>query len=93
MLQRMRSDGLVRLARNEGREFIWLNANSPRGRSLSQALLNARECHLHDAVNSPEETIRLYSNNNAKFYLRNIVTSKSKSCLMGVMGDSYKSFK
>jgi hypothetical protein len=49
--------------------------------------------HLHDAVNSPEGKIRLYSHNNAKFYLRNIVTSKSKSCLMGVMGDSYKTFK
>ncbi len=52
-----------------------------------------RERRLHDAVNSPNRTIRLYSHNNAKFYLRNIVTSKSKSYLMLVMGDSYKSFK
>ena len=32
----------------------------------------------------------LFFNDNAKFCLRNIVTSKSKSCLMGAMGDSYK---
>ena len=32
----------------------------------------------------------LFSYDNAKFCLRNIVTSKSKSCLMGAMGDSYK---
>jgi hypothetical protein len=35
-------------------------------------------------------TIRLFSSDNAKFNLRKIVTSKSKSCLMGRMGAFYK---
>jgi hypothetical protein len=30
---------------------------------------------------------------NAEFYLRNIVTSGSKSCLMGFMSASYKFYK
>jgi hypothetical protein len=34
--------------------------------------------------------LRLFSNDNAKFYERKIVTSKSKSYLMGFMGASYK---
>ena len=93
MLQRMRSDGLLRFARNDDEKFIWLNANSPQGRSLAAPFSMLRDRHLHDAVNSPGGTIRVYSHNNAKFYLRNVVTSKSKSYLMLVMGDSHKSFK
>jgi hypothetical protein len=37
--------------------------------------------------------IRLFSNDNAEFYERKIVTSKSKSYLMRVMDASYKLFK
>ena len=37
-----------------------------------------------------DRPIRLFSNDNAKFCLLKIVTSESKSCLMGFMGASYK---
>ena len=34
-----------------------------------------------------------FSSDNAKFNVRKIVTSKSKSCLMGFMGAFYKFYK
>jgi hypothetical protein len=59
-----------------------------------KALVTHRERPLTRSLRFPTpHAIHLFANDNAEFYERKIVTSKSKSCLMRFMGASDKLFK
>ena len=78
------------LARNDGGEFRQRLAVGQPDETfiMPRALSLEQDCV---TVEGPAtSSLSKLSNDNAKFYLRNIVTSGSKSCLMGAMGDSYK---
>jgi hypothetical protein len=65
------------------------SGNSPPAAARAKLFATPRVHPLTRRLKIAAPRIRL-SNDNAKFYLQNIVTSGSKSCLMGLMGASYK---
>ena len=70
------------------------SGNSAGGIPGWKALVTHRERPFTRPLRFPTpHAIHLFANDNAEFYERKIVTSKSKSCLMRFMGASYKLFK